>query len=76
MMIVAIPDMAKRRGPGRPKGTGRGGLGERFTVKVSPEYKVWLQEFANHLNAEMADVFREAIRRYAEAEKFRTPPLR
>ena len=63
------------KGRGRPKGSGRGPLGDRFAVKVSPEYKVWLASFADHCNAEMADVFREAMRRYAEAKSFREPPL-
>jgi hypothetical protein len=65
-----------RKGAGRPKGSGPGPLGDRFSVKVTPEYKAWLEAFAHQENAEMADVFREAIRRYAEAKKFRPPPLR
>lgn len=76
MSAVAIMAKKNAKGRGRPKGSGTGGLGDRFAVKISPEYKVWLGEFAGSLNAEMADVFREALRRYAEAKGFREPPLR
>jgi hypothetical protein len=78
--VLAVTNPKKRGGSrpgaGRPKGSGVGPLGDRFSVKVSPEYKAWLEAFAAHKRAEMADVFREAMRRYADSEGFRPPPLR
>ncbi len=65
-----------RPGAGRPKGTAARRLGAAFTVKCTPEYKVWLQSLAAHQKGEMADVFREALRHYAESCRFRKPPLR
>lgn len=64
------------RGRGRPRGSGPGRMEGRFAVKATPEYKAWLAALAGHLNATEADVFREAMRRLADAAGFRPPPLR
>ncbi len=45
-----------------------------FTIKMSPEYRVWLGEFAEFLQGEMSDVFREGARLLAERRGFRAPP--
>jgi hypothetical protein len=47
-----------------------------YTMKMSPEYKLWLREFAKHIDGEMSDVFREGARLLAEQRKFRPPPPR
>jgi hypothetical protein len=65
-----------RPGPGRPKGFGPGAMAQRFAVKLSPEYKVWLAALATKLGVTEADVFRDAMRHYAGAVKFRQPPIR
>jgi hypothetical protein len=80
-MSTAVLDMARKRGgsrpgAGRPKGSGGGALGERFSVKVSVEFKAWLRDFAGKKGGEMADLFHAAMRHYAESEGFRAPPLR
>jgi hypothetical protein len=49
---------------------------QRFAVKLSPEYKVWLAALASKLGVTEADIFRDAMRRYAAAVKFRPPPIR
>jgi hypothetical protein len=48
----------------------------RFAMKTSPEYGVWFRQFAAKLNATESAVMREALRRLAEAKKFRPPPIR
>lgn len=65
-----------RRGRGRPKGSTKGGLRSAYTIKMSPEYRVWLGEFAEFLKGEMSDVFREGARLLAERRGFRPPPLK
>ena len=65
-----------RRGPGRPKGSGPGAMSARFAVKLSPEYQVWLASLTTKLGVTSADVFRDAMRRYAESVKFRQPTIR
>jgi hypothetical protein len=49
---------------------------QRFAVKLTDEYKVWLNALATKLGVTEADVFRDAMRRYAEAVRFRPPPIR
>jgi hypothetical protein len=82
MSLAAVLDMPKRanepekRGRGRPKGSGPGRIEGRFAVKVTEEYKAWIGAFADKLGVTEADVFREAMRRYATAEAFRLPPIK
>jgi hypothetical protein len=64
------------KGKGRPKGSGKGGLAERFVVKISEEYKTWMGAFAEAENATDADIFREAMRELARSKGFRPPPIR
>jgi hypothetical protein len=60
---------------GRPKGAGR--ITTRYAIVATPEYRVWMKEFVTHLGEpEISDVFREAIRLYADAKGFRPPPKR
>jgi hypothetical protein len=49
---------------------------QRFAVKLSPEYKVWLDALATKLGVTEADIFRDAMRSYAVSKKFRPPPIR
>jgi hypothetical protein len=67
---------SEKRGPGRPKGSGPGRIAGRFAVKITEEYKAWMTAFAQKLSVTEADIFREAMRQYADAEKFRKPPIR
>ena len=73
---VQAPPEPPRRGPGRPRGSGPGAMIQRFAVKLSPEYKVWFAALATKLGVTEADIFRDAMRRYAVAVKFRPPPIR
>lgn len=68
------PDERRRRG--RPKGSTKGGLEEMFAVKVSTEYKAWMDALAKFLKGEKSDVFREGMRLLAEKRGFRPPPLK
>jgi hypothetical protein len=70
------PPEPLRRGPSRPKGSGPGAVAQRFAVKMSPEYRVWFAALATKLGVTESDVFRDAMRRYAEAVRFRPPPIR
>jgi hypothetical protein len=77
LLVDAMPEpKSNERGRGRPKGTGRGVLGASFAVRISPEYKVWMTEFARVEKAEMADLFREGMRIMADQRGFRRPPLK
>ena len=49
---------------------------ERFALRMSPEYRVWFGELAKKLGVTEADVFREAMRVFANSKKFRPPPIR
>jgi len=61
----------KRRG--RPKAGGR--ITSRYSIITSPEYRVWVTEFLAFLGeSEVSDVYRDAMRRYAESKGFRAPP--
>lgn len=66
----------ERRKRGRPRGTYRGGLKAMYGVKVSPEFVVWLAEFAKYTKARRAELFREGMRLAAEKRGFRQPPAR
>src|SRR3954453_20964485 len=68
------PEPAKKR-LGRPKGSGR--VTSRYAIVATQEYKEWMEEFLKHVDElEVFDVFREGIKRYAEATGFRPPPKR
>ena len=76
-MVCKMPtDKPKKPVVGRPKGSGKGRIKTAFAVKCTPEYKAWMADFAATAKAEMADLFREAMRRYAEECKFRQPTLK
>ena len=45
-------------------------------IRSSPEWKAWLQRFADHTRKDLADVVDEALLRYARAEGFEQPPKR
>lgn len=45
-------------------------------IRSSPEWKAWLQSFADHTRKDLADVVDEALLRYARAEGFELPPKR
>jgi hypothetical protein len=64
-----------KKKPGRPKG---GGI-RRETVlglKGTPEWKTWLEEFAEHCRLSMADTIDQAVAEHAERKGFRPPPAR
>ena len=65
----------KRRKPGRPRRVGP----PRETVlalKGSPEWKAWLDEFADHCRLGLADTVEQSLLWYAEERSFRGPPKR
>jgi hypothetical protein len=45
-------------------------------IRSSPEWKAWLQRFADFTRKDLADVVDEALLRYARAEGFELPPKR
>ena len=66
---------APRKPRGRPKRAGR--IVTRYSIVTTTEYRAWMTEFLAHLEeSEISDVFREAIKAYANAKGFRPPPKR
>ncbi len=64
-----------RRKPGRPRRTGPA----RETVvalKGSPEWKDWLDRFAEHCRLGLADTIEQSLLCYAKEREFRGPPKR
>jgi hypothetical protein len=64
-----------RSGSGRPKGSVTG-TSQRFRAEVSADYRVWLADFAGDLGTTEVELFREAMKKLAEAMGFRLPPER
>jgi hypothetical protein len=73
--MAAFATMAKpKRGPGRPKGeVARETI---ISLKGFPEFKTWLDEFAEYCNLSMADTVGQALLEYAKLRGFRSPPKR
>jgi hypothetical protein len=65
-----------KRGRGRPKGTGRGGLETRFACKISAEYETWLVAYAAWKKCDRSELFREGMKLVAARDGFREPPTR
>jgi hypothetical protein len=66
--------MVEKKKPGRPKGSLR-----RETVlglKGTPEWKVWLEEFAEFCRLSMADTIDQSLTEQADRKGFRPPPKR
>jgi hypothetical protein len=69
------PEPAPAKPKGRPKGAGRITL--RYAIVTTPEYRAWMESFMEYLGeSEVSDVYRDAVRHYAEAKGFRLPPAR
>jgi hypothetical protein len=66
--------MAKKRGPGRPKSDGP--KGNVVALKGTPEWKAWLDAFADHCRLSLAGVIDLSLERLAEEKGFRPPPKR
>jgi hypothetical protein len=75
MSMVATMPEKKRRKPGRPKGPNP----VRETVislKGRPEWKAWLDGFAEHCRLGMADTIEQALMVYAKEREYDPPPRR
>lgn len=70
-MLATLP-MAKKAG--RPK-TGIKRI-TIFGIKGVPEYKTWVDDFANHVGLSVADTVGMSLAAFAEAKGFRPPPKR
>ena len=71
--MVAVMARKKSR-PGRPKAmTKRESI---VNLKGVPEFKTWLDEFADHCGLSIADTIGQALHHYAELRGFRNPPKR
>ena len=64
----------KQRKPGRPKAGGP--KGNVVALKGTPEWKAWLDAFADHCRLTLAGVIDLAVERLAEEKGFRPPPKR
>jgi 2-oxoglutarate dehydrogenase complex dehydrogenase (E1) component-like enzyme len=75
-MNLVAERMAKEKRPkGRPKGAGR--ITFRYGIVASEDYQAWMRRFMEHMSEpEVSDLFRECVRRVAEAEGFESPPKR
>jgi hypothetical protein len=75
MIMTAVSTMtAKKKGPGRPKGPIR-----RETVlglKGTPEWKTWLEEYAEFCRLSMVDTIDQDLAEGAKRKGFRSPPMR
>ena len=65
----------ERRKPGRPR---RAGPARETVValKGSPEWKAWLDGFADHCRLGLADTVEQSLLWYAKERNFRGPPKR
>jgi hypothetical protein len=72
LSVAVMPEKKKPRG--RPKGTGP--KGNVVALKGTPEWKTWLDEFADHCRLGLAGVIDLALERLAEDKGFRPPPKR
>lgn len=74
MNATGMTTMTEKRKPGRPKVTTK--RQSIINIKGVPEYKTWLDEFADHVGLSVADTIGMALAGFAEAKGFRTPPKR
>jgi hypothetical protein len=44
-----------------------------LAMKGTPEFKVWVGELADHCNQSVADATTQALRAYAQVQKFGKP---
>jgi hypothetical protein len=66
--------MGKKKAVGRPRAaTKRGPI---VNLKGVPEFKTWLDGFAEHCGLSIADTIGQALLHYAEYRGFRSPPKR
>jgi hypothetical protein len=73
--MVELMTEPNRRKPGRPKRAGP----PRETVvalKGAPEWKVWLDGFANHCRLGLADTNEQSLDYYSQERRYHRPPKR
>ena len=71
---LLVEPMAKKKPVGRPVVEIR--REQIVNLKGRPEFKEWLRRFADHAGLSIADTVGMALKAYAEAEGFETPPKR
>ena len=64
----------KKRKPGRPRVSTPRELS--VTLKSVPEWKTWLNAFADYCGLSVSDTIGQALVHYAELQRFRPPPKR
>jgi hypothetical protein len=72
MSVGLMPE--KKRKVGRPKGGGP--KGNVVALKGTPEWKAWLDAFAEHSRLSLAGVIDLALERLSDEKGFRPPPKR
>jgi hypothetical protein len=73
-MPVADLIMPKKR---KQTPQGPGPLSSRYVILASQKHREWMVGFMEHINeVDVSDVFREAVRRWAEEIGYDAPPRR
>jgi hypothetical protein len=66
--------MTKKKAVGRPKAAAK--RESIVNLKGVPEFKNWLDGFAEHCGLSIADTIGQALQHYAEHRGYRQPPKR
>lgn len=68
--------MAKVKATGTPKRPPNRVRSAATNIRSTPEWREWLQEFAEHKRKDLVDLIDEALLAYARQEQFKIPPKR
>lgn len=68
--------MAKAKAGGVPKRKPNRIRSSATNIRSTPEWREWLQEFADFKRKDLVDLIDEALLAYARQEQFKVPPKR
>lgn len=71
-----LTTMARTKASGVPKRVPNRVRSAATNIRSTPEWRMWLQEFADHKRKDLVDLIDEALLAYARQEQFKIPPKR